>query len=236
MSLFRQAAKRLTMALLPRERIVARGSGPGVALTFDDGPHPEHTPRLLDALAATGIPATFFVVGERAAAHPALLRRILSEGHEVGNHTWTHSEPHRTSARQLMDEVRRTRDLIEDIAGQSCVLFRPPKGELTLRKLAALCRERQTIVLWNQDTRDYRMNDGPDGALQMTAWWRRYQRRSGDIILMHDNHPHAAVAVDCLATQEPDITTVCRPLSEVLSSDNGRLTATQPSRGIPCTG
>ena len=77
MGLIRQITKAAIQALLPGESFVTRGSGPGVSLTFDDGPHPEHTPRLLDALAEARIRATFFVVGERAQCHLELVRRIV---------------------------------------------------------------------------------------------------------------------------------------------------------------
>ncbi|MBI1313503.1 polysaccharide deacetylase family protein [bacterium] len=233
MSFFRQLAKRTLTALLPRHAIVSRGAGPGIALTFDDGPHPDHTPRLLDALADAGITATFFIVGERGSEHRSLLQRIAYDGHNIGNHTWSHSEPRETSARQLIDEVRRTRDLIEDITGRECRLFRPPKGELTLRKLLALRQERQTIVLWNHDTKDYRMPVGSDAIID---WCRDYRPWSGDIVLFHDNHPHAVSAVEYFATQRPDLCERCLTVSELVNSSRSGRSVPQSVRGTLCTG
>ncbi len=195
MAFLRQLAKRTLTAVLPRDAVVTRGHSAGVALTFDDGPHPEHTPRLLDVLAETGITATFFIVGECAQARRDILKRVADAGHEVGNHTWSHSEPRHTSTLQMLDEVRRTRELIEDVTGRNCCLFRPPKGELTPRKILALLREQQTVVLWNCDTKDYQL--GP-GSEQIVDWCLSYQPAPGDIVLMHDNHPHASVAVETL--------------------------------------
>lgn len=233
MSCLRQIAKHALTAMLPRDIIVSRGTGEGIALTFDDGPHLEFTPRLLDALKAAGISATFFVIGERAARHRDILQRIAADGHEIGNHTWSHSEPRGTSARKLIDEVRRTRDLIEDVTNRECRLFRPPKGELTLRKLLALRHERQTIVLWNQDTKDYRM---PEASDEIVDWCRGYQPTSGDIVLMHDNHPHAIAAVKFLNKERTDGLSRCRTVSQLLNLSSGDRTASPEIRRTLCTG
>ncbi|MHC4878682.1 MAG: polysaccharide deacetylase family protein [Planctomycetota bacterium] len=233
MSALRQSLKHLLTGLLPRHVLATHGSGAGLALTFDDGPHPEHTPQLLDALGAAGIPATFFLVGERADRHRDILQRIAAEGHEIGNHTWSHSEPCETSTRQLINEVRRTRDLIEDVSGRECRLFRPPKGELTPRKLLALRRERQTIVLWNQDTKDYRMTTGSEA---MRNWYRKYQPTPGDIVLMHDNHPHAIEAIRALQEHHPQWPDRCRTVSQLLHLTYRDFTAAQTIKGTLCTG
>ncbi len=163
-----------------------------IALTFDDGPHSEHTPRLLDLLAESGVRGTFFVVGERAEQQPHLMRRIADEGHELGNHTWTHSEPSQTSAAQFLDEVARTRRLIQDLTGRDCRMTRPPKGSLTIGKTLGLWRQQQTIALWNIDPKDFAMCDNS----AMSQWVGMYRPQSGDVVLLHDNHPHAAVAVE----------------------------------------
>src|SRR5207248_3179366 len=119
---------------------LVRGPRPSnsVCLTFAHGPPPVHTPQVLDALKAAGVPATFFVVGERAERHPTLIRRIVSEGHTLGHHSFTHSPPPLTPAAQLLDEVRRTGTLLRDITGRAPTLFRPPHGKLTTRKALGL--------------------------------------------------------------------------------------------------
>lgn len=196
MGVIRHISKRLIEGVLPRDVILSSGKGRGISLTFDDGPHPTHTPALLDNLASAEIRGTFFIVGERAEQHRAIVRRIADEGHELANHTWTHSEPSETSRHKFLDEVRRTQGLIEDTTGEACRLVRPPKGELSLGKLAGLMSTRQTVVLWNQDTRDYRMQS----SAEMRDWCESYMAHGGDIVLMHDNHPHAVTAAALFGT------------------------------------
>lgn len=202
MSQLRQILRSVFTAVLPKSKLMTRGprripvgQAIEIALTFDDGPHPEHTPRLLDLLADADARGTFFVVGERAERHPELIRRIADEGHELGNHTWSHGEPSQTSTEKFLDEVSRTRRLIQDLTGRDCRLTRPPKGSLTIGKALGLWKLRQQVALWNVDPKDFAM---PDDAA-MRAWLSDYRPQSGDILLLHDNHSRAAVAVEHLA-------------------------------------
>ena len=112
-----------------RMRCRARRAGRRVALTFDDGPDPQRTPAVLDLLARQGVRATFFVVGARAEAHPELVRRMVAEGHVVGNHSYTHSWrfPLRSLGR-TMEELCRTGEVLHRITGRQPRLFRPPFG------------------------------------------------------------------------------------------------------------
>ncbi len=210
MNWFRQTTKHMLAATLPSQLLLVKGrgiAGPSVrgtttethratqiALTFDDGPHPEQTPRLLDYLAAAEIVGTFFVIGEQAERHPDIIRRIVDEGHALGNHTYTHSEPRQTSAADFLDEVARTRSLLQDLTGDDCQFVRPPKGKLTPAKFWGLWKQQQTIVLWNVDPKDFGMRSRRD----MEQWCDSYAPATGDIVLMHDNHPHAAVAIETL--------------------------------------
>ncbi|HEX6129478.1 MAG TPA: polysaccharide deacetylase family protein, partial [Candidatus Limnocylindria bacterium] len=88
---------------------------PRLALTFDDGPDPEWTPRLLDALGAAGVRGTFFLIGERAARAPGLVRRMVSEGHEVGNHSWSHRSLWLCGPRATAEQIRRAHDRLGDL-------------------------------------------------------------------------------------------------------------------------
>lgn len=189
----RQALRAVLIHAVPRTRLVAslRADEPSVALTFDDGPHPDLTPRLLDVLAAHRATATFFVIGSAAAKHPDIVRRIAAEGHAVGHHSWTHSEPATTPARQLLAETRRTRALLEDLLDRPAPLFRPPHGKLTIAKLLGIWWQRNAIVLWNRDPKDFQMRDG--GELE--AWFAAQPPGAGDIVLLHDTHPHALDAL-----------------------------------------
>ena len=204
MSALRQMLKSVFTAALPQSWLMTRGPHAAVsrqqeiALTFDDGPHPEHTPRLLDVLAVAGAKGTFFVIGEQVLRHPKLVRRMADEGHEIGNHTWTHSEPSQTSAAQFLEEVLQTRRMIQNLTGRDCRLMRPPKGALTVAKTLGLWRQQQTIALWNSDPKDFAMTD----ETELLRWLENYRPRTGDIVLLHDNHPRAAIATERLTRND----------------------------------
>ena len=202
MSTLRQVLKfALTAALPPAwflvhgPRRLAASAPTEIALTFDDGPHPEHTPRILDLLAAADLKGTFFVVGKQAQRHPDLIRRIAAAGHELGNHSWTHGEPAGTPTDTFLNETRQTRHLLQDLTGCDCHLTRPPKGRLTLGKAVGLWRQQQTIVLWNIDPKDFSMTD----SREMLRWFDGYRPRHGDIVLLHDDRPHAAACLERLS-------------------------------------
>jgi peptidoglycan/xylan/chitin deacetylase (PgdA/CDA1 family) len=197
MGAIRQVIRSAMTAALPRRRFIVRGPGSSrqVALTFDDGPHPEHSPRLLDELARHNIKATFFVVGREAERHPGIVERAAREGHVIGHHSWTHSEPSETPAAQLLDEVRRSIELLQSITGKVHDRFRPPKGALTAAKFAGLWRAGQRIVLWSADPRDYRLADSGE----LATWAGSHSPAAGEIVLLHDVWPHAAAAIDAFA-------------------------------------
>jgi peptidoglycan/xylan/chitin deacetylase (PgdA/CDA1 family) len=197
MSTLRQAARRFLAPLLPSKRLLISGaaSSGAVAVTFDDGPDARQTPRVLELLAALGLHATFFLVGHKARALPGLVKRIAAEGHAVGNHTYWHREPAEVSAGALLAEVRDTQSLLEDLTGEACRLFRPPKGRLSVGKLLALWRAGQHIVLWNVDPRDYACQSEND----LNAWGQNFQPRAGQIVLLHDDRPWAGCLLPDLA-------------------------------------
>jgi glycosyltransferase involved in cell wall biosynthesis/peptidoglycan/xylan/chitin deacetylase (PgdA/CDA1 family) len=189
----RQLARRVLAAALPRRRFLV--SGPAgcrsVCLTFDDGPHPEHTPRLLDALKERGVRATFFLIGRQAEQYPDVVRRIADEGHAIGHHSYTHSAPPQTPARELVDEIHRTQDLFVRLVGRPSELFRPPLGKVSAIKLWRLWQAGMQVVLWNADPKDY-ARSSPE---QVRAWFAVRGLRGGDVVLMHDTRPFAAEIV-----------------------------------------
>ena len=180
-------------SVLPRRMFLVRGPAGcrSVCLTFDDGPHPEYTPRLLDVLKECGVPATFFVIGQQAERHPEIVRRMADEGHAVGHHSYFHEEPHRVSARQLSEEVRRTRELLRGLLGTAPDLFRPPYGNLTAAKLWRLWGAGQSVVLWSTDPMDYARRS----ADEVGEWFERNPLSGGDLVLLHDAYPYAAAAL-----------------------------------------
>ena len=99
---------------------------PVCAMTFDDGPHPTHTPRLLDMLRERGLKATFYLIGNRVVQYPDIARRIAEEGHEIGNHSWSHPFLNRLSDGAVMREIDQTINVIFQVTGRPPVTFRPP--------------------------------------------------------------------------------------------------------------
>ena len=166
-----------------------------VVLTFDDGPDPQWTPRVLDLLAAEGVRATFFVVGTRARANPALLRRVAAEGHAIGNHSWSHRHPWMNSQSVIRREVRDGSVAISDIVGHPPAYYRPPHGRLRRCATEEAQATGQSVVLWQLSAVDW----GPLGYAKGISG-RLDKVRGGDIVLMHDggwgiNRPDQLVAV-----------------------------------------
>src|SRR5499427_6207100 len=108
--------------------------GPYIAMTFDDGPSATLTPKLLDLLAAHHIKATFFVIGENAAEHPEIVARAAREGHEIGDHSWSHPNFGKMSDEIVRSQLQRTDDAIKNATGQRPTLLRPPYGSITERE------------------------------------------------------------------------------------------------------
>ncbi|HLJ99348.1 MAG TPA: polysaccharide deacetylase family protein [Streptosporangiaceae bacterium] len=163
-----------------------------IALTFDDGPNPPYTGMILDVLARYGVPATFFCVGMRAAAHPDELARIVASGHEVGNHTWSHPFLPDLSERELAEQVERT----DAAAGYPAArLFRPPYGTRTPMLMSWLTgrHDGHRLVLWDVDSADWQ-RPGPDAIAKGVL----KQSRPGSIILMHDGGGDRSQTVDAL--------------------------------------
>jgi peptidoglycan/xylan/chitin deacetylase (PgdA/CDA1 family) len=164
-------------------------AGGRVYLTFDDGPDATWTPQILDALAAEGASATFFVVGREAQRRPALLRTIIAAGHEVANHGFAHRHPWTLSAAAGRREVRDGAAAIADATGLAPRFYRPAHGRLRRALAEAAAEGGQRVVGWSLSVLDW----GPWASSGRIA--RRLGRAApGDIVLMHDgrnrhNHP-----------------------------------------------
>jgi peptidoglycan/xylan/chitin deacetylase (PgdA/CDA1 family) len=120
-----------------------------LALTFDDGPDPEWTPRVLDVLGAAGVRATFFVIGERAARVPAVIARMAAEGHEVANHSWSHRNLWFCGPRATREQVQRGHDTIADLTGRPPRHFRPPWGMVNAAMFSAVRTTGERVVFWS---------------------------------------------------------------------------------------
>lgn len=179
---------------------VGRRVGSGtVALTFDDGPHPSSTGRILDVLADSGVPATFFCVGRNARAHPDLVQRALAEGHTVGSHSLTHPHPAETPHGDLVREYRDGRRAVAEVVGDAVRVFRPPHGHLTLRSSEMVRRLGLSPWLWSVDPQDWRPGVTAAEILSVAG-----SADSGDVVLFHDwvEQPWAPEALDRSATVE----------------------------------
>ncbi|NLI75818.1 MAG: polysaccharide deacetylase family protein [Candidatus Riflebacteria bacterium] len=157
-----------------------------VALTFDDGPHAEYTPRLLDLLQSHGARATFFVLGSRAEVYPDLLARMAEAGHEVGNHTWNHKSLAKRGSGAALADLQRTAELIAALTNQSCRLVRPPYGHTNAEVRAMIHRQGWHHIMWDADSRDWQLSD-PNAMLA------RVLRKTspGAVVLFHDIHSGA---------------------------------------------
>ena len=149
-----------------------------VALTFDDGPRRDTTDRLLEGLKERGASATFFLVGEEAERYPELVRRMQAEGHQVGNHTWSHVRLEGASKAVIQEEVGKTEELLETLLGGSGYWLRPPYGLITpgTEKLV-----RVPMVKWSVDPRDWE-NKNTDKVVQEIL----KHVKPNSIILLHD--------------------------------------------------
>ncbi len=152
-----------------------------LALTFDDGPDPVHTPRLLDALGESGVPGTFFLIGERASRAPRLVRRIADEGHEIGNHTWSHRNLWTWGLRRTEAEIVRGHRVIEELAGDPPRWFRPPWGMVNLAVFSVIRRLRTPCVFWSIQPEGLRPARAERLAARVLA-----RARPGSIVDLHD--------------------------------------------------
>ena len=126
-----------------------------IALTFDDGPDPNVTPRILDVLNKEGVKATFFVVGKMVEKYPSLLKEIWGEGHDVGNHTYSHPDLTRLSKKDVLEELDKTRILIKKITGKDTYLFRPPGGRYDNKVIVTTTLTGYKMILWTDYPGDY---------------------------------------------------------------------------------
>lgn len=155
-------------------------AGKRIALTFDDGPHPGYTDKILDILGQYEVKATFFIVGQNAVYYPEPLKRAIAEGHSIGSHTFSHGHVKAMSGEQLRNEFRKTGETLKNF-GVTPSLFRPPEGVCD-RKVIEISREQQCdIILWTIDTGDWRC---PSKEHIVSAVLEHI--RGGEIILMHD--------------------------------------------------
>jgi peptidoglycan-N-acetylglucosamine deacetylase len=172
------------------EALIAPPRPGELALTFDDGPNPAWTPRLLDILASHDVRATFFMMGSHAQAEPELVRRIVAAGHLIGNHSWSHPNLALTASDRVKDELTRTSETLEQITRQPVKYFRPPFG--ARRPVVFLLARSMGMVpvLWNAMTTDWSEHSADAIVARLTRSIDRLGRGgwSANIVLHDGNH------------------------------------------------
>jgi len=160
-------------------------SRPFVALTFDDGPHPEYTPQLLDILRNEGVRATFYVIGRSVQTYPEIARRIVAEGHEIANHSWSHPALTGISAARLEKEITSTTEVIQRVTGRTPTNMRPPYGAVNERVRQSMFKDHGfDVIMWSVDPLDWR-RPGAEVVRQRLV----EGAKPGGILLAHDIHP-----------------------------------------------
>jgi len=203
-------------ASAPREADAIRvpeGTGPAhslrttgsaaVALTFDDGPDPVQTPKILELLAANQVKATFCLVGDQVRRHPEIVRQIVEAGHTLCNHTWDHSLTiGKTKPAKIQADLRRTNDAIRAaVPGAQIPFFRAPGGNFTDALVQTAYADGMTSLYWEVDPRDWEYADGEDDASHVEKIVKSVRKdvRPGSIVLSHDfNQPDTILAYEQL--------------------------------------
>jgi peptidoglycan/xylan/chitin deacetylase (PgdA/CDA1 family) len=186
-----------------------------VAMTFDDGPHAQNTPRLLDMLKQRNIKATFYLVGQCVKEYPQLVKRMVAEGHEVASHSWSHPLLSKMGDEAVRDQLQKTHDAIVQASGVAPKTMRPPYGGFTERQRKWAHGEfGYKVILWDVDPLDWKVRNAANverEILQHTV--------PGSIILSHDIHKSTVDAMpstlDALAAKGFKFVTV----SELIAMD-----------------
>ncbi|MFG1462553.1 polysaccharide deacetylase family protein [Xanthobacter sp. DSM 24535] len=164
---------------------------PYIALTFDDGPNPETTPKLLKILAERNIKATFFVLGTNAAAYPDVIRSIAAAGHEIGNHSWNHPQLPKLTLAAADKQIEDTAAAVESATGKKPIYLRPPYGAMTPALQQHIVQKYDMmLIFWSVDPLDWKIREAQSIYDQIMK-----QVRPGSIVLAHDIHATTVAAM-----------------------------------------
>lgn len=165
--------------------------GPYIALTFDDGPHPVHTPKLLDILKASGVKATFYVLGRSVDAYPDIAKRIVAEGHEIANHSWSHPALSKLGAASVQREIDKTTEVIRKVTGVTPRTMRPPYGATNARLNKRMDEEfGLKVIMWSVDPLDWKYRNSARVTSEIVS-----KTQPGGIVLAHDIHATTVAAM-----------------------------------------
>ncbi len=197
-------AKRFIKRAIASDRLAPHVEN-AVLLTFDDGPHPEVTPAVLSLLRQYNARALFFIVGSRIERAPHLLKRILDEGHAIGNHSYSHPMGRQPWLIPYFKDLTLCQKRIEELTGVKPKLFRPPQGRLSFASIFASKMLGLKTLLWSIDSSDWLLFDQNKNAARGTA--DRLIRelcdrtKRNDIVLLHDDHQHVVTVLELLLPQ-----------------------------------
>jgi peptidoglycan/xylan/chitin deacetylase (PgdA/CDA1 family) len=189
---------------------------PVAAITFDDGPTPDYTPRILDALDRAGVTATFNVMGWNGVRNPDLLREVVAAGHEIGNHTWTHRDLTTLTQSETRNELVRCKDEVEAVLGRPFTSFRPPRGELTGYALRVAAELGYDTFVWSV-TR----GPGDKKSVVEIGDYMGQHVEAGDVLGLHDGigrgtfDPHASFAVALAERRELEVGALPAALQQI---------------------
>jgi len=201
-----------------------------IAMTFDDGPHPKNTPRLLDMLKERGIKATFFLIGKSVATYPEIVRRIVSEGHEIGNHTWDHKTLRAMSQDKINEELQKTQDAIVAACGTTPLIYRPPFGAITSKQQKAIMeRFHYPSIVWEVDTNDWK---SPRSIAKVHDTILK-DAHAGSIILCHDIHAETVDAMPSTLDELKAKGFQFKTISEMIKLESDEFQAVAAGKPLP---
>ena len=182
--------------------VANRNASKQIALTFDDGPSELYTKEILDILSENNARATFFVIGKNAERFPELIELEKENGHEIGNHTYSHPELRKINAEKFDEEIKKTQEILKEITGEYPILFRPPGGYLSNPIVEKISSNNLSTVLWSwrQDTRDWKK---PQADVIVNTVINNI--KDGDIILFHDFNTKGSTTPEALKKLLPKL-------------------------------
>lgn len=187
-----------------------------VALTFDDGPHREYTPRLLDALAEYNAKATFFVLGHRLTPMLDIITRMYLEGHSIGNHTYGHKQLTTLSRSQMEYQIKETNDILESVTGSPITLLRPPYGSTNSTLVSLVSELNMSIINWDIDPKDWKYFSAKGIADHVIE-----RVQDGSIILLHDMYETSVEAAEIILKTLTEMEYIFVTVDELINMDVG---------------
>ena len=170
--------------------ITVKSSDKLIALTFDDGPHSQYTPKLLNALKEQDCHATFFLLGYLSSSNKQIVNDIVANGHELGVHSWNHSNYAKLTSQQVTDDITKASQALYHACQQYPTLMRPPYGSYTSDTLAVMQKQNLPVVLWNIDIKDWNTSSKAKVKQDLLS-----QSRDGAVFVLHDSHQSTVDAV-----------------------------------------